>query len=337
MGEPDHLHLVELVHPHQSPGVPTCSPGLRAEAGSEAGVEQGQFGGFQDLVPVQVRQRDLGGRDQVEVVGGAAEQVLFELGQLSRCVHRVAGDQRGGQDLGIPVLTGMQLEHEGDQGPFQARPLPLQQPEPRAGQLGRALEVHDPQVFAQVPVGLEGVGEGRPLPPNPDLDVVAGVAAIGSRGVGKIRDPIQELLLFLLQGGALAVQRGDLEADLAHAGRGLRDVLARLLAPPQIGRHLVALLLQVVPPGDRLPAQDVQLHQAVDHFGTDAPAGQGGLDDLRFATDLLDVQHDDSMKRGLRRARSAIGARDLSRPENDRAATGTNPAPLGSRTGRRLA
>ena len=75
----------------QAAHVRAVRAGLAAEARRVGGVAQRQRAAVEDLVAVQVRERHLGGRDQVEIpVAGDLEQVLLELRQLAGAGQRRA-------------------------------------------------------------------------------------------------------------------------------------------------------------------------------------------------------------------------------------------------------
>ena len=88
-----------------------------------------------------------------EVVLGVVVEVIGELGQLAGADHALPLDHEGRVDLLIAVLAGVQVEHEGDEGPLQPGAQPLEDVEAGAGELDAALEIDDAQVFAQLPVG----------------------------------------------------------------------------------------------------------------------------------------------------------------------------------------
>ena len=104
-GQLHQLDLVELVLADQAADVLAVGAGLGAEAGGVGGVAQRQVGLVEDLAPVQVGQRHLGGRDQVVVETLELEQVLLELRQLAGADEGVAVDDERRQDLAVAVLA----------------------------------------------------------------------------------------------------------------------------------------------------------------------------------------------------------------------------------------
>ena len=81
--EEDHLHLVELVDPQDPPRVLPGGARLAAEAGGVGGVADRELGGLEDLVAVEVRHRDLGRRDQVELVARDDVHLVFLVRDLA--------------------------------------------------------------------------------------------------------------------------------------------------------------------------------------------------------------------------------------------------------------
>ena len=71
-----------------------------------------------DLAAVQVRERHLCGRHEVEVpVAGDFEQVRFELRQVARAGERRRVHEERGLDFTVAVLARVQVEHEVDERP----------------------------------------------------------------------------------------------------------------------------------------------------------------------------------------------------------------------------
>ena len=81
--EEDHLDLVELVDAHDAAGVLAGGAGLAPETGRVRRVADRQLVRLEDLVAVEVRDRDLGGRDQVELVAGHDVHLVFLVGDLA--------------------------------------------------------------------------------------------------------------------------------------------------------------------------------------------------------------------------------------------------------------
>ena len=162
---------------------------------------------------MQVDQGHLPGRDEVARVRLDVEEVLLELRELAAADQAVPLHQERRQHLGVAVLPGVKVEHEGGERPLQARAQPHVGHEARAGQLGAALEVENPELGADVPVvpGFE-VEAGRfaddPLDPVGRL-----VGAHRNRLVGDVRHlefGLRQLPFGLLD-GLLELVDADLE------------------------------------------------------------------------------------------------------------------------------
>ena len=80
-GVGEQLHLVELVHPQQPPGVAPGGARLPPEAGGGRGQPQRQVRLVEDVPPPHRGERHLGGRDGPQVVALDVVGVLLELGR----------------------------------------------------------------------------------------------------------------------------------------------------------------------------------------------------------------------------------------------------------------
>jgi hypothetical protein len=128
--QPHELDLVELVLANEPAHVLAVAARFGAETGRVRGVRHGQLLGLEDLARVQVGDGHLGRGDEVErvllVALGAArlEQVLLELRQLPRAVQRRRLHEQRRPHLGVALLLRVQIQHELDQRPLEARPAP---------------------------------------------------------------------------------------------------------------------------------------------------------------------------------------------------------------------
>ena len=109
--------------------------------------------------------------------------------------NSASGETRNGrQHLAIAVLPGVDVEHEGGEGPLEPRSRARQQREASSGNLRGALEVQDPECLAELPVrpGLEVEAPG--LSPSSRLGVRLLVGADGDALVREIRQRFQHPL-----------------------------------------------------------------------------------------------------------------------------------------------
>jgi len=219
--------------------------GFAAEAGGVRRVLERQETAVEDLAAIEIGDRDLGGRDEVQVpVAADLEQVLLELRQLAGAVERGAVDQEGRLDLGVAVLAGVQRQHEVDQRAFQLGAGAEQHGEAGAGDLGGALEVDDAELRAQIPVRLRLEVERPRLAPRPHDDVVGGAPPDRHRRVGQIGQPGHQAGALLLDAVELDFELLDL---LAAQFVGLEDrpgVEALALGPRHFVRGGVLLALE---------------------------------------------------------------------------------------------
>jgi hypothetical protein len=92
----------------------------------------------------------------------------------------------------------MEVEHEVYQGPLEMGALPPEDIEAGPGELDAALEIYDPQILTQFPVGPGGEGELLRLPPGPQHLVIAFVPAHRDamvRDIGNAEEEIVQLTL----------------------------------------------------------------------------------------------------------------------------------------------
>src|SRR5206468_7690154 len=114
-------------------------------------------------------------------------------------------------DLGHPVLAGVDVEEEVDQGPLERRAGALVDRESRAGDLGAARVVDDVQIRGDVPVRSAAPAatvDRELLAPRPDRDIRL-LTADGDVRVGGIRDAQEEVLDLRLDDGQVGVDRLD--------------------------------------------------------------------------------------------------------------------------------
>ena len=164
------------------------------------------------------------------------EQIGLELGSWPVPTSAVAVDDERRQHLGVAVLAGVQVEHEGDQRALESRAGAEGDGEARAGELGAALEVEDAQRRPEVPVrlGLEVEPRGSPTTRSTRFALSSAPRDRGSRRAGwggahsssaSGRVELAESRLLRLDGALEA-------ADLGDLGRGV----APLLLEPPISR-----------------------------------------------------------------------------------------------------
>ena len=127
--------------PDDAAHVAPIAAGLAAEARSVSAEGDGELSLIYGLIAEQVRNRHLSGRDEPvvtvlivfripRVIVVAVEEVFSELGELAGAEERLGVDHVGGEDLGISVLAGVEVEHEVGEGALEAGSSPVVDDEP---------------------------------------------------------------------------------------------------------------------------------------------------------------------------------------------------------------
>ncbi len=146
------LNLVELMQADKAARFLSRGAGLAAEAGGVGDVAAREVLSAEDLVLVDVRERHLGGGDQVETLAGL-ELILLELRESRSAYKRTRVRKEGREDLRVAMLAGVRVEHQLDERPLEGGPEADVHHETRGGHLHRAFEVHDAEALAEHPVG----------------------------------------------------------------------------------------------------------------------------------------------------------------------------------------
>src|SRR5205823_2446493 len=81
------LHLLELMLADQAARILPRRAGLAAEARRVRTEPARERGRVEDLVAIEIRDRHLGGRDEVVVAVGELEEVLLEFREVSRAAQ----------------------------------------------------------------------------------------------------------------------------------------------------------------------------------------------------------------------------------------------------------
>ncbi len=143
---------------------------------------------------MEVGQRDLGGRDEVQVALLHFEQIGLELGELAGSEESIGAHEKRRQHLDIAVLFGMEIEHELDERPLEPCAGTHQNGETRPRDLRRPVEVQNSQSRSDVPVGFRLEGEVSRLSPATDLLVRGLVRSHGDALVGKVGKALDDPL-----------------------------------------------------------------------------------------------------------------------------------------------
>ena len=135
-----------------------AAPASRRKHGRVGGVADRQVGGVEDLVAMEVRDRDLGRRDQVQLVAGHDVHLVFLVGDLPGPAGAVGVDDGRRPDLGEAVLAGVDVEEPVDEAALERRAGALVDREAGAGDLRAAGVVDDVERLAELPVRLARPG-----------------------------------------------------------------------------------------------------------------------------------------------------------------------------------
>ena len=197
--------------------------GLAPEAGRVGDIPDRQPVGLDDLVAMDVGDRDLCGRHQVEIVARDDVHLVFLVRDLPGAAGGRGVDEGRWPDLGHAVLARVEVEEEVDERALERRASAAIDREPGAGDLGARGEVDHAQGLAHLPVGRAVVTivefVGRRLAPRADDD--AGLfAADGHARIGRVGDPQQQLLEPRLDLGEVGIEGIDARTEL---GRALAD------------------------------------------------------------------------------------------------------------------
>ena len=144
MLDPDQLHLVELVHPGQTPRLLAGTPRLPPEAGRVSHVFFRQISLRQNLLAVEVGYRHLGRRHQEQLPALSRIHVLAELRQLPGSHHASLPHKKGRRNLGVSVRPRVEIQHPMDQRPLQPRPRSPVDCKTTAGNLGGRGKIEHP-------------------------------------------------------------------------------------------------------------------------------------------------------------------------------------------------
>ena len=163
---------------------------------------------------MQVRQLHFGGGDQIHAIGGL-EQVFLELRKLRGTSKRLRVRNSGNPPF-LHAAARVRIGHEVDQRALQTSTLPAQHVETAARKLNAALEVHNAQLGAKIPVSLCLKVELTRRAPTTNLGIVIFVLANRRGGVRHVRRAHQDFLQARIGGSATRGCFGKLLVDLRH-------------------------------------------------------------------------------------------------------------------------
>ena len=191
----------------------------------------------------------------------------------------------------VPVLGGVQVEHEADERALEARPGALHEDEAGPRDLHGPLEVDHVQLLGHVPVGQGGEVEGGDGTVRANLDVVGIGVALGDRLVRHVGDDLEGLVAISLGGGHLAFHALDAVAQFTHLRHDGRHVLTGLLALRNALGDAILLGFQSFHLGQGLAAALVCFEHAVHDGGVGAASGELIPDLVGLGADEGEVEH----------------------------------------------
>ena len=251
-----HLNLVELVHPFDSPRIPSGCGFLPPETGSVSSVVQGKFLRLEDFALVNAGKRHLRRRDQPQVVFNVAVQVVAELGKVPGTFHNFTLHNGRKEDFCISMFGRVEVQHPIDQGPLKPGALTLQQEEAGTRQLHSPLEIYDSKTFSQVPMGQRLKVERGNLAYGVDHYVVFFTQPVGyivQREVGKLHEQVPHLRIQLRD---FLLRRLYVISHLPHLGNQLRGAFlhCRYLSACLVaaGPEFISRLNQLAAPGVKI-------------------------------------------------------------------------------------
>ena len=244
-----HLHLVELVDSVESADVLAVAARLAPEAGRVGAISNGKRVLVEDLTPVQVGDRHLGGGDQERAVRDLIHLPLL-VGQLPRgggggLVHQ---QRRGDLDV---TGRGQPIEEVPGEPAHQARALPLEDREARAREGDTGGEVEPAPFLAQLPMGLQ-TRPGAALAALVDDHVVVLARPVRHGRVRQVRDLEQERLDLRRDAAVALLEALDVAGELTDVAHQVVGALPAAFALADLAAAGVALGLL----GLELDAQD---------------------------------------------------------------------------------
>ena len=257
-------------------GIAASRARFGAEAWRQRGQPHRQFFFIDDRFADEIGQRDFGGGNETETFGlqsfiGRREQLSFdgpelvvlEFRQLARAEHHIVAHQQWRIDLGVTMLTGMEVEHELSDRTLQPRQSLLQHHEARATQFRSSLEIHVAKRATEVVMRLRREGIVADLAVDVALHVAVLVYAFGHIVERQVRNRcklFRQLLVGRL-GCLLELRHRRLElGDFRHKSVGARLVLG-LLGLADFLRSRIAPRLRLLGGQDRRTAFFVDRQQ----------------------------------------------------------------------------
>ena len=210
----------------QAAGILARAAGFGTEAGAVGAVPQRQVVAVQDFIPVQVGNRHFRRGNQVHVHALQLEHVFREFRQLAGTLHAVGIYDKGREKFRIPMLGGMQVQIEIDDGPFQTGTQTFVHRKPGAGNFMAPFKIQNPQFLADIPVGQRFKIKLAGFAPFPNFRIIR--IALADRAV--IRRHVGNRQHDFLQAGFNFTEAGIVRRNFITDGAHFRHFFFRAFA-----------------------------------------------------------------------------------------------------------
>ena len=192
---------------------------------------------------------------------GGAELILGELRQLAGAEQHVVAHEVGHRDLGVAVLPGLQVEHEGGERPLEPGERAEQRDEARAGQLGGAGEIHAERGARarRAPWARSRTAAARPSACSSTLALSS--APSGTSSARTLGSPASSLLERRLARAQLLLVGLDLVLERRHLRHQRGGIAALPARPADLLRQRVAPRLALLQRGLQRPHAGILLAQ----------------------------------------------------------------------------
>ena len=210
----------------QAAGILARTAGFGTEAGAVGAVPQRQVIAVQDFVAVQVGNRNFRRGNQVHVHALQLEHVFREFRQLAGTLHAIGIYDKGREKFRIPMLGGMQVQIEIDNGPFQTGTQTFVHRKPSAGNFMAPFKIQNPQFLADIPMGQRFKIKLAGFAPFPHFRVIR--VALANRAV--IRRHVGNSQHDFLQAGFNFTETGIVRRNFITDGAHFRHFFFRVFA-----------------------------------------------------------------------------------------------------------
>ncbi len=169
---------------------------------------------------MQVCDRYFRGGDEEVVFVFQTKKILLKFGKLTGTCHRRAIHHQRRDDLSIPMLGGVPIEHVVDQRTFQPGSGPRHDRKPGSCNLRGPIEIQDAEVLSDFPMGFGRIGKGRDGSPSANFNIFGCIGPHRDGGMGEIGDAKGDIAQGLLDGSQRSFGISDAVPHLLHRRHG---------------------------------------------------------------------------------------------------------------------